>query len=230
MKPFAHDSVSEDLEKSIVDPNLATLGKDYSELALDMVIDDPSIKAIPVIGTMIGICKATQAISNRILLKKLWTFLRELKDVPEEKRCEQIRRLDADIKYSGTVGESLFLLIDKQNQLEKTRLLAKIFRTYLHGRLSYADFLRLGNVLDHFDIALLEVFREIYKDQSSQGKNELSVFEPKDSHDLEHLFSCGLLGLDFSMVGTWGGGAPKYIRNALGSKFYLCLTDDSDKL
>ena len=217
MKPVVRDPIAEDLERSLVDPNLASMGKDYGELLLDTVMDDPSLKAIPVFGTLIGLYKASKTISDRILMKKLVSFLRELRDIPAETRREQIRKLSDDPKYSGTVGETLFLLLDKQNNIDKPALLARGFRAYLLGVIPYEVFLRLAHALDRLDVTYLDSIKATYGPPKCAAKET----------ELEHLFSCGLVKLDFEDVGKWGGGRPEYGKNELGALFYAHLLNDA---
>lgn len=210
MNSAINDPIFKDLEQSIVDPNLAKLAEDYAQIAFDIVIGDPTLKEIPVLGTIIGLYKATLSISNRILMNKVLSFLTELREIPEEKRCEEIAKLNSNPKYFGRVGETLFLFLEKQNSIVKPSFLAKGFKAYLMGKITYETFLRLANAIDKLDMTFMNSIKDFYGDESKMVQEQ----------ELEHLFSCGLVRLDFKLVGTWGGGAPKYEKNELGIHFY----------
>ena len=63
------------IKESILSEQAVSLASEYSEIALDSILQDGILKDIPVINTIIGISKASIAIRDRLLIKKLFNFL-----------------------------------------------------------------------------------------------------------------------------------------------------------
>ena len=55
-------------------------------------------------------------------------FLRELHGVSEEQRRKMIAQLIVDDSKRDEVGDTLFLMLDKLNHMQKPSMLGKVFR------------------------------------------------------------------------------------------------------
>ena len=80
------ENQNEIFTKIIKDSELKSLAADYAEIAVDGIIKEGTLKDIPLIGTLISVIKFGNSINKNILTKKIYKFLFELKNIPEEKR------------------------------------------------------------------------------------------------------------------------------------------------
>lgn len=130
------------LTETIKDDNFQDVIKEFGETAIDAVLDEGTLKEIPILGSILGIVKATISIQDKLFTKKLLTFLLQLKNTNAESRKEQIEKIDNDQKYKIKVGEKLLHIIDKCEDSEKAIYIGKLFQCFIEEKLDYEDFLR----------------------------------------------------------------------------------------
>jgi hypothetical protein len=68
---------------------------------LDSFLDNGLVKDIPVLGTIVGLYKSSISISDKLFIKKVLHFLAELKDIPQDKRSEQIQKIEGLMDICG---------------------------------------------------------------------------------------------------------------------------------
>lgn len=123
------------------------------EAGVDLLINNEAIKAIPFVGTFVKIAKGASDYRSRLLLQKLYKFLAE----PGLRIQQQSRTLRTALltnqEQQQTIGDTLFLVLDKVTDFEKPSLLAKIFVAYLDGEVDAAMFLMLAHCIDQSHLA-----------------------------------------------------------------------------
>ena len=115
------------IKESILSEKAVSLASEYSEIALDSILQDGILKDIPVINTIIGISKASIAMRDRLLIKKIVQFLAGLNDVTFEKRIQMIIRLEQDTKFSQSVGEHILEILERVESHRKPIIIARVF-------------------------------------------------------------------------------------------------------
>ncbi len=144
MKSDQDENREEGLENSLIESIARTDLKDvatqFAEVGLDSVLDDGVVREIPIIGTIVSAASAVITIRDRLFAKKLLRFLENLDDVPVDERQAQITRLASSSKERKRVGETLLLLLDRLNDMEKPALLARAFQAFLNGRIDRSQF------------------------------------------------------------------------------------------
>ena len=63
------------LTETIKDDNFQDLIMDLGETAIDAVLDEGVLKEIPILGSFLGVARATMSIQDKLFTKKLLTFL-----------------------------------------------------------------------------------------------------------------------------------------------------------
>jgi hypothetical protein len=199
-----NDMLSSSFIESIPISNNYEILKEYAEIGLDSIIENDILRSIPIVKTIISIIKTSISIHDRILVKKILEFLTNLQDVSSEKKIDFIRKLEEDQKFEKKVGESLLLIIDRLDDLDKPGILAKIFSAYLQQKIEYDIFLKLSQSIDKAFISYLKQLDHYYE------INLLNL----DKNILQNLFNAGLVDIYFD---------PKlntqYQRNHLGILF-----------
>src|SRR5690606_4404137 len=140
--------ISDKLVEVIKDDNFQDTIVDLGETAIDTILEDGILRDIPFLGTIFGLTKATMSIQDKLFVKKILTFLLQLKDTDLEQRRKQIEKIDRDSKYKIKVGEKLLYIIDKCEDNEKAVYLGKLFQCYIEEKLSYEDFLRASKCIE----------------------------------------------------------------------------------
>ncbi len=141
-----------DLEKSLATTistsDLKDLSGDYAELLVDSVLKDGVLKEIPIVGSIVAIGKFGVSINNYMFIKKVLNFLTNIKEIPVEKRLEMINKIERSCNYQSNVGQALILIIDKLEDLEKPKVIGKLFTAVLSNSLEYDTFLRISQGIE----------------------------------------------------------------------------------
>ena len=83
------------------------------EAAADLLTDNEAIKAIPVVGTAVKLCQGLDDVRAKVLAAKLEAFISEphLQSPAARKKIE--RKLDTAAEEFASVGETLFLVLER---------------------------------------------------------------------------------------------------------------------
>lgn len=157
---ISSDELGTSLVSTINDKGAADVLADAAEAALDDLMTDGVLKNVPIVGSLIKVAKAGFGISDYIFLKKVARFLYELRDVPEADRHEFIGLMQTDADHKRKVGEALVLLLDRMDDMSKPGLLARAFKAYLQGRITYDTFRRIGFAIDTLFLGFLELIAD----------------------------------------------------------------------
>ena len=155
------------IKESILSEQAVSLASEYSEIALDSILQDGILKDIPVINTIIGISKASIAMRDRLLIKKIVQFLAGLNDVSSEKRIQMINRLEQDTKFSQSVGEHILEVLERVESHRKPIIIARVFAAYAKKEIDTVTLLRLNSAIERlpsFEIENLRPFHNRSKE------------------------------------------------------------------
>ena len=119
--------------------NFLEAALEAGEAALDLLTDNEAVKAVPVIGTAVKLLKGVDDLRDRALAAKLETFIRHPSLQSDQVREKLKHGISSSEEEAIKVGEMLFLVLDKMTDLEKPRLLARVFRAYLDGVITAVD-------------------------------------------------------------------------------------------
>lgn len=134
------------LVKSLEAKELEDLAVEYSELGLDSILDDGIVKDIPILRTVVSLAKIGFNIRDRIYLKKIVGFLAQVGQTTQEQRDEFIKKYCDDVE---SFEETVMLILEQANRIEKTTLIGKIFKNCILGKMSYEDTLNLSNMVNN---------------------------------------------------------------------------------
>lgn len=165
--PEKSPKFEESIKESILSEQAVSLASEYSEIALDSILQDGILKDIPVINTIIGISKASIAMRDRLLIKKIVQFLAGLNDVTFEKRIQMIIRLEQDTKFSQSVGEHILEVLERVESHRKPIIIARVFAAYAKKEIDTVTLLRLNSAIERlpsFEIENLRPFHNRSKE------------------------------------------------------------------
>lgn len=140
--------LSKSLEHTLKDSDLQNVTISLAEVFADSLMEEGIAKDIPIIGTILGLGKATIGIKESLFLKKIIYFISELKNVSATKRQEMIDKIDNSGNFRTKVGEKLLYIIDKCDDHEKSQIIARLFSAFLSEIISYDEFLRASHIID----------------------------------------------------------------------------------
>jgi hypothetical protein len=162
--------IGHELVKVIKDKEFQGITKDLVETVIDSSLAEGVFKEIPLLSTIIGTFNTVSNIKDRLFLKKLLSFLYELKSVPEASIVEQIDKLENENKYRTKVGEKLLYIIDKCEDPDKASLVGTLFKVYLENKIDYDQFLSATNIIERTPLPdLLYFINADYKELDLEG-------------------------------------------------------------
>lgn len=162
-----------ELEGSLLSVIGSSGGKDLlleaAEFSIDAVLDEGTIKDIPVVGTVAKLYGAAVGVQGYVFAKKVRKFLVELSSIPKPERDKFTERLERDPKQKERTAEVLVTLLDKLDDLQKASLLARAFSYYVREEYDFSTFQRLGTAVDRCLIADLPFLEKLDRPFGLEG-------------------------------------------------------------
>ena len=182
------DKLIPSFESSLFDSNLTDIAIDITELGIDSVLDDGLFKDIPIVRTVVGVAKTAQNIYDRNLLRQTAIFILEFNtgSLNSQKLLEYRRRIDSDSKLLEKELGRLMILLNNNIDLEKSKILAHFYKSYVFEQISWESFCELSDVLNRsllVDITLL----------LDMNNNENYVVPTEQKYRIDRLVSQGLI-------------------------------------
>lgn len=208
------ENIGTSIVKSIANSGIKEICCDLTEVGIDFLLKDSITKDIPIIGIITNLCSAGLTIRGIIFENKLIRFLLELENIPQQKRIDFVANIQQDKKFEKKVGEHLLLILDRIDDLDKAKILAKLFSAFIESTIDYTLFLRLSSILDKLFLPdLLKLY---------EYRNGMRY----DEDTSENLYSLGLIYMALISGGSVEDGhGSKYAIRPLGNK----LLDILDK-
>lgn len=193
------------ITEAIADPGSREIASDAAEAILDAQLPDGLLKDIPVIKWLAITGELRSHYSNRIFAAKLLRFLNALHDIPESERRMFADRLETEDGFKEKVGKQLFILLERLDDLEKPKLVAKAFRAYVTGRIDYKTFRELCMVVDRCFLDDLPLLKNGHINLSST-----------DAAIAVRLASCGAVEIESVPSVSFPEARPRYRTTRLG--------------
>lgn len=170
------ETIEGKLVESIVIKDVGDLVSDYAELGLDSILDEGLVKDIPILRTCVSIAKVGLNIRDRLYVKKIANFIKQVGDTTQEEReafikehCQNEKRFE----------EAVLLILEQVDNINKATLIGKIFKACILRMINYQDALSLSCIVN----------KALWQDIENMLRRNFTV-EMK-----MRLCSCGLLNL-----------------------------------
>ncbi|KQO24215.1 hypothetical protein ASF11_21760 [Acidovorax sp. Leaf76] len=150
------------------DRNFLEAALDNVEVLLDAATENEAVKAIPILGTAIKLCKGYDDLRNKAFAAKIYKFVMEPSLQSAQSKASFAVSLHTKEGVAEEVGEALFLTLEKLADMRKPALLAQVFVGYLDEVIDLATFRRLAAAIDQAyfdDIELLLEVPDNYSDR-----------------------------------------------------------------
>ncbi|MEN5433607.1 MULTISPECIES: hypothetical protein [Sphingobacterium] len=151
-----NQNVSNSLIESIFPTNSKDLLIDVADALLESNIDREVLENIPVVSSIYNLYKSAVSISDRMFLKKILSFLSELENIEKEKISLYYQKINTDEKFKKKVGDKLMFILDRCEDDEKSKIVAKIFGAYICEKIEYSDFLNLARAIEFLSLDDIE--------------------------------------------------------------------------
>ena len=199
---------------SLVIDSLDIVG-DYLELGIDSILENDSLKEIPIIKTFICMGKITKSIRERNLMKNLVIFINELNS--EEIDRKKLNKYKEELRQNSKKAEKelgrILIILEQTIDNIKSSILGKLYKAYINQEIDwdmFVEFSEITNRLFVFDINILKVM---------WTKEYNTYIEQKDDDfRIERMYSLGIIGNIFPSMNE-----TKHLHgrvlNGLGKKY-----------
>ncbi len=206
-------NISENLLNELFNPTF-DLSIDYSEIFIDDIISNETIKEIPVIRSIVGIVKGGIAINQFWFAKKLLIFIQNFnnKEIEKSALVKFKKKIETNDRFGKKVAEQLMVNIDRNIEIKQTQIIANLFRAYVSEKITYEQFSSILITLDRLNPKAYSAFFALEKIDFDINESNHKEIGARD-FELESLISIGGFAIKPS---SWFSGFK--------------LTDDGAKL
>lgn len=151
--------------KTIFNNSTKTLTKNLGEIAIDSLINNETVRKLPIVNLVVACGNTVLAIRERHLVKKTLVFTQKLHDgtISEEEIEKHKEELDNNYEKLIKEMETIIILIDRHIETLKTKILANFYIAYIDEKqeFSWDDFCIFAEALDNISINDLESLKTI---------------------------------------------------------------------
>ena len=148
---------------------ISGLGIDMADVGLDSIIDNPTLKEIPIIKYIQSIAKITLSVRDAFEAKKQMVFLQQINNGAAVEKAIEKRRIayqNGDSWFYREI-ENTIIYLSRHARIEKVKLQAKLYLDYINSIISEEKYYECLDVLDILLIGDIPVLKDIYTEQSS---------------------------------------------------------------
>ena len=122
------------------------ISKDFLEIGLDSLLEDPILTEVPIVNTLASLCKVGYNLRERNLINQLIRFIYAFNNGTispgdlEKHRLE----LDGNPKKAEQELSRILLILDSTIDIEQSEVLGRFYRAYINGLISWSLFFELS--------------------------------------------------------------------------------------
>lgn len=183
---------------SIFEP-LPDIGVDYLEIGLDSLLDTGPLQEIPIVKTLVSVCKVGIGWHERNMLHQLFAFIQELNS--GDLSAEQLQKHREEIEQNPRQFEKelgrITIILNGQIDLLQSRVLGAVYRSYINREIRWDKFCELAE-------ANRRIFANDYKVLARLNWTGMKRPGTSSLYQLDRLVSVGLLRNKNRVVAVWG--------------------------
>lgn len=174
-------------EVSLFEPTFSS-AIDYIELGIDAIIENETIKGIPIVNTIVGIGKTVYNLRERNLLEQTLCFIKEFnKGKIETDKLEKYRNnIKKDSKKAEKELGRILIILDRTIEEIKTKMLAKAYKKYVFEEITWEQFCEITEAINRLFISDISLLYNIYDGQVTDTTQCLT-------YQADRLISLGLI-------------------------------------
>jgi hypothetical protein len=218
------DNVALAILKGAYNPETKDLIVDLGQLelgSLAALLGEDVLKEIPMIKGVVACFKIPLAIRDQLFLRKVAGFLAGCPRFTEAEKKAFLDEYLSDDKKAKKLGDSLMLILDRLDDMEKPQMVAKIFAAFIRGKIRYDIFRRLATAIDLGSVADLWEFVKIEPTPTTGQRVSLN---PQTQLLRTNLVRTGLVSLP-SFTQTTPILGVSFSENDLGKTFKEIMND-----
>lgn len=205
------DKIGIKLIDEISSSSIGNIAIDISEVAIDSILEEGLLRDLPGLNIISGLIKTTKNIREKIFAKKILLFLQSLNDCELSKRQSFVNKFDSNPKKKQRIGETLIVILERIDNLEKPIVIGNLFKAYLIEEINYEEFLKMSSIVNKVDLNDLRLLKN--------AKNTKNVpTEILESLAINGLMNFGIMGQPLTSDMTETSPYLFYVTNKIGRK------------
>lgn len=132
------------------------------------LLGESVLKDIPFIKGVVACVTVPLAIRDRLFLRKVQGFLSAVPKFTDAEKAKFLAEHLADKKKADKLGETLVLVLDRLDDMEKPQMIAQVFAALVRGKITFDVFRRLASAIDLGAIDDLRAFANEKPPESPQ--------------------------------------------------------------
>lgn len=212
------------MENNTLD-NIESIALDGIESLTDIILKNEIIEKVPIANIATSIIKTGEMIYNKNLFRQTVSFIESLnkQEISKEKVEEYKAKVFKNEKRETEEVERVLLYLNKNIDIEKSRLLAKFYASYINQEINWNKFCEFATIINQIFIDDLQIIYDIYKDEETK----VVIYE---NYKISRLMSTGLLNNYSGAITVQelsngkSGGRNIFEKNGLGEIFVKIAT------
>ena len=143
-----------DFKNTLFNDNVKDIALDFSEMGIDAAINNDILAEVPIAKSIVAFCKTGVAIRDRSLLKQTLRFIDEFRRnaiLPE--KVEDYKKKMDNPKFAEKELSRVIYLLDCNIDTVKSGILARMYASYIDGKISWNVFCELSDLNSRVFIA-----------------------------------------------------------------------------
>jgi len=157
---------SENLENSLFETltdKSFELSGEVVELTVDQFIENDLLKEIPFFSIFYKSIKTVQGVRDALFAMKVYKFIKEFEKIKQSDKSKFLEKITSDRKERIKVGQTLIMILDKIDEIDKTQLIANLFAGYIKSDITKSEFTQLCSIVEKVFLDDLLLFSKMKK-------------------------------------------------------------------
>lgn len=149
---YSEQELEKSLTRTLRESDLQSFSYDLMEVGIDSIIGDEGIiQDIPIVNSLVKLWKTGCSVKDALFVKKLFTFLNAIQEIPPEQRSQMIDSLK-DESTQEDVGEKLLSQLERLDSSKKAQILGRTFLVFTKENITKEEFWRIAFILDRLPL------------------------------------------------------------------------------
>ncbi len=169
-------NIENSLIETLTDSSIELTGE-ISELTIDQFIENDLLKEIPFFSLFYKSFKTVKGLREALFAMKVYKFIKEFGQIKQKQKEKLVKRISLDKKEKIKIGQTLIMVLDKIDELDKTPIIANLFAAYIKEEITKSEFVQLCLITQNTFLDYLLLFDKMKKldDISADVQNSLST-------------------------------------------------------
>ncbi len=144
---------------------ISSIIPDIAELGIDSILSEGLLKDIPVVSILLGMKNTAQALHDRNLLRQTLVFISEFNsgNINEKKKQKYKQKIEDDPKKAEAELGRVLIILNRNIDIEKSRILSKLFICYVNEGMSWEDFCDLSEITDRLFLRDIKWLKKVHE-------------------------------------------------------------------